>query len=1380
MSAGHIGRPLLVLLLSLSLPAIAAPSEVPPQLERWIPWVLEGHEQERCPSGPGLSNRCAWPTSLELDVKADGGTFRITWQRYDAGRVELPGNARHFPQEVRVNDRPHPVLLRQGVPSVEVSPGRHVISGRFSWSSAPNSIRVPQQTGLLSVSVRGTPLENPRVENNTLFFVEQSEPGGEAPRQDTLAIRVHRVVTDAVPLRVETTLKLEVSGKGREVLLGRPLLAGGRPLSISGELPARLEPDGRLRTQVRAGSWTLQIVELHMGPATELSRVAPQGPWDPDDEIWAFAAAPELRLVTVLGVPSVDPAQTSLPNHLWNLPMYSVGVDTPMRLQVERRGDASSPADQIALRRQLWLDFDGGGFTAADTFDATLHRSSRLSAAGGTTLGRVSVNNEPQFITRLPGADTAGVEVRHGVVRVSADSRVDRVGSVIPAVGWAHDVQSLEATLHLPAGWSLLHAGGVDRARTWVSSWTLLDVFLLVIIAFATGRLYGWRGGLLAFLAVTLSFHESGAPVLLWLTLLCFEALRRVNSKGRFATALNLGRWVTVGVLVVTLVSYSVSQVRQGLFPVLGPEDGVSSVGFIGEVAQAPAAGSALAEQEASADQNQNYATKSVTPYPSTTDVLGFSERGAPPPGPVVKKKAPAYDRDTVVQTGPGLPNWSWNSVHLGFSGPVQQAQELRLWLLPPWVNQGLSFLRVLLFVLLGLLMTGLLRRPSAGARGSRVTPPPAAAGLLLLVGLLATGPARAQEGGEAYPSAGLLQELRTRLLRPAECEPDCTTLNRMNLELSERQLRARLQVSAEATTAFALPGSRNGWQPETVRIDGRPAGALQRNGSGVLHVVLEPGLHELILEGPLPSRSSLSLHLPSQPMFTEVSAQGWTVEGLQEDGRVSGDLEFSRVRREELPLEQQPLQESELPPYLLVERVLSFGTEWTVETVVQRVSPPGRAVVLGIPLLTGESVITPDVEVRDGQVQLNLSPGTLATRWSSRLQETERLELTAPGGAPWSEVWRLSSGPLWHVTVEGLPPVLQTPEPSERIPTYRPWAGEQLTLTFTRPLGIGGRTVTIDQSHLVVRPGRRNTEATLTATFRSSRGGPHELTLPEGATLTGVTLDGRSLPLRQEGRKVTLPLSPGVQKLALNWNQAEGISARFGTPTIDLGQPSVNASVHLEVPKDRWILFTAGPRLGPAILFWPTFLVLVIVALALSRLRWVPLRAWEWLLLTIGLSQVPVAVAAIIPAWLIVLGLRRRSPDLEPNLFNLRQIGVVALTLLALGVLVIAIHTGLLSTPEMRIEGNGSWGYGLKWYQDRIAGDLPMATVISAPILVFRLVMLAWALWLAASLLRWLRFGYAAFTEGGLWKQPILKARPAAGPPPTAPGEAPEPGPGT
>jgi len=34
----------------------------------------------------------------------------------------------------------------------------------------------------------------------------------------------------------------------------------------------------------------------------------------------------------------------------------------------------------------------------------------------------------------------------------------------------------------------------------------------------------------------------------------------------------------------------------------------------------------------------------------------------------------------------------------------------------------------------------------------------------------------------------------------------------------------------------------------------------------------------------------------------------------------------------------------------------------------------------------------------------------------------------------------------------------------------------------------------------------------------------------------------------------------------------------------------------------------------------------------------------------------------------------------------------------------------------------------------------------------VYRVAMLAWALWLALALLRWLRWGWTCFSEGGLW----------------------------
>ena len=36
---------------------------------------------------------------------------------------------------------------------------------------------------------------------------------------------------------------------------------------------------------------------------------------------------------------------------------------------------------------------------------------------------------------------------------------------------------------------------------------------------------------------------------------------------------------------------------------------------------------------------------------------------------------------------------------------------------------------------------------------------------------------------------------------------------------------------------------------------------------------------------------------------------------------------------------------------------------------------------------------------------------------------------------------------------------------------------------------------------------------------------------------------------------------------------------------------------------------------------------------------------------------------------------------------------------------------------------------------------------------LVYRGAMLAWSLWLALALLKWLKWGWTAFTAGGLWR---------------------------
>jgi hypothetical protein len=156
-------------------------------------------------------------------------------------------------------------------------------------------------------------------------------------------------------------------------------------------------------------------------------------------------------------------------------------------------------------------------------------------------------------------------------------------------------------------------------------------------------------------------------------------------------------------------------------------------------------------------------------------------------------------------------------------------------------------------------------------------------------------------------------------------------------------------------------------------------------------------------------------------------------------------------------------------------------------------------------------------------------------------------------------------------------------------------------------------------------------------------------------------------------------------------------------------------------------------------------------------------------MLLAIGLSQIPLPAAALVIGWLVALGFRRARPAQRPVVFDLGQLVLVGWTLTALGILVYAVQQGLMGTPEMQIRGNGSSSELLQWFDDR-TGPIPeQPYVLSVPMLAYRGVMLAWALWLAVSLLRWLRWGWLSFSDG-VWKRSPKRIPAIAPMPPVQP----------
>ena len=590
------------------------------------------------------------------------------------------------------------------------------------------------------------------------------------------------------------------------------------------------------------------------------------------------------------------------------------------------------------------------------------------------------------------------------------------------------------------------------------------------------------------------------------------------------------------------------------------------------------------------------------------------------------------------------------------------------------------------------------------------------------------------------------------------DCLPGCAQIAQMNVGITDKTIAINLQIDAQESVTLPLPSDYNQWFPNQVLDNGEPAQALYRNNNS-LWINLKKGEHQVILKGLTPLLSKFTLPLPLKPNRVTVEKSGWEVVGLHENGWSDDQLQFSRIQQTRQDKTKPGLEPGVLPPFVRVERTLSLGLDWRVITRIIRISPADFSVVLTVPLLPGESVTSPGVRVKDYAVEVNMAAQQTLMQWESTLEKSDKIKLTAPQTDQWIEVWKADVSPVWHIDPSGIAMIHLNSE-GQWLPEWHPWPGETITLQITRPQAVEGQTLTIDSSALSIKPGQRTQDAELKLSLRSSQGSQHTLTLPEKAVLQSVSIDGQTQPIRQQGRKLTLPVNPGKQDIFLTWQEAKAIATAVTTPLLDLGQDSVNTNLSISLGQDRWVLFVMGPGMGPAVLFWGVLIVIFILSLGLGKIPLTPLKSRHWFLLLVGLSQIPMASAGIVIAWLMGLGWRANQTATQWRYFNAIQISLGGLTLLALGVLFSAVAQGLLSSPDMLITGNQSSAYFLNWYQDRSPPMLPTATVISVPLIVYRLLMLAWALWLAVSLLNWLKWGWGCFSSNGLWHKAAVKEK--------------------
>ena len=1341
---------LLFFALLISQISFAKDYTIPAPLEQWEQWVIEKHDEIKCPIGK-IDYQCTWPGLLRIDVQDD---FIGVSQSWDVSKknvwVPLLGNNDQWPVRVLLNGDDAPITENNKMPGVFIkNTGKHHIITTYLNNSEIDSINIPKITPMVELLVNDNKVNQPQIDSNgTLYFNSiKSNQNKNKLVENKLSIDIFRLLTDNIPFELTSRFEFRISGTSREISLAGVLPEDYTPLSITSKLPVRID-NNELRVQVKPGKWIIELRARANKKVNTFTYFTSGDKW-PANEIWAFRDMSEFRQIEINGINSIDPYQTRLPNKWKKFPTFLAQPNTAINIKEIKRGNPTPAANELKLSRHLWLNFDGNGYSVRDQIKGTMNRDWRINAQDDLNIGRVTSSNKGQFITQsIDGKQ--GVELRNQKVSIVAESQIPGNINELSATGWDTNFSQVSASLHIPPGWSVLSISGAEQTSgTWIEKWTLLDLFFLLIVSASVTKLWNWRWGLVAAATLTLTTHDWMAPYWIWMNLIAASALLRVVKHEKISKWLNRYRIMTVAVLVMIALPYFINEIRMGIYPQLerGLSYNANSISQINSFT--PAKQIQKRRVASSTDRMKENKMGSYLAGMSESDAS--YGRGALAPK---RKFIPQFDPNAKIQTGPGMPEWSGKTFPLVWSGPVNSEQKLKIIYITPGEKLFIAIIKVLLITALAFCLVELNYILPQRIK-DKIPQKFLSATLALFIGITSFIQPAGDAMANTMPSPELLKQLEQRLTEKPECLPNCVNIQRTRILILGNELAFAFKVNSAVNSYITLPIQMDSWQPAKVIMDGDKETGMQRNSSGYLRVQVPEGDHDVIIQGSIEGLNSLSLPSPYTLHNVTSDVSGWEIAGIDKMGNINGQLKLTRIK-EKTEAEKKVLRPSSMPNFLRITRSITIGLEWEVHTRVERISGGSDPILVSIPLLSGESVNSAGYEVINNEIKIKLPSGQNQTAWNSTLKRVDSLVITTRDSFQWSEVWELNVSPIWQVKAAGIPETNH--KRNGRLgPSWHPWPGEKLTLNISRPKGIDGATMTVNRVTLDVKPGERMTDNELTLKVLASQGGQHKISLPEGVQVKSVTTGGRSLVIEDSVTDIGIPIRPGEQDIKIKWSNNNGISNTFSTPKVNIGLPTVNTHITLNPGDDRWVLLVGGPNQGPAILFWGVFCIVVFIALILGQVKGLPIKTSGWILLGIGLLPVSIETVFVIVAWLFLLKFRSDKSEtlhaLSPVKFNFIQVAIVLLTLFVIVGLISAIEQGLLGSPDMQIKGNNSWTGNLKWYEDRGDNYLASAWAFSVPMYFYRISMLLWALWLAFSCLKWISWGWESFSNNGSWK---------------------------
>ena len=1368
---------------------------IPESLEPWVDWVLDDNPFFACPvrATDGVRLNCIWARETNIDVlrgQTFGAKFELKVHAFAESSLQLPFSQSFKPQNVRLNGQEIALGGGNSAPEILVPIGSHTLVGDLVWKeeSEPRYLEITR-SGIVRLSIEGEQVAHPSLQgggSRLWFSNEITDTPTTTTTPDTELVRVFRHFIDDIPQTQTTYIRVTITGNPRTLDFGKVISDQYEITNLSSRWPAILSSDGNLVVQVSPGSNDIQINARATDQLSSFSYEKISPIW-PDLEYWGIQPMHHLRIIRMEGAPRTDLSQVNAPSRMHRTSGFVLAEDDVLELIEEQRGSVQPYSSMFGISRDIWLNFNGDFYTVADSIRTDI--ASAQQVASTIPLGEVRVNGSARLIVYDDSSEDqlTSIYLKPEDEYLSSISKVSRA-EPLPPNTWSVEAESLNARLHLPPGWMMLWSNGVDEVEgSWLSKWGIWDVFIVLLLLCLVWGLGGWKWTAILAGTVLISYQLDNAPTFGWVVLagVCY-ALKAIKHV-RLNQIVTVSFWVVFLVVSAACVYHATISMRNAIHPQLAAESptfeqqvvsalerrytaeeieqmGISNLSdFFRRIPEqfkstTPQTSTSFATDDEEMEEVISTGTYLPTSDPTalisqTPNVVATGSRtnlGEDSDSylGLLAAEPRTYDPTLpiAIQTGPGRPNWQWQTVTLNWDGPVAHDQKMTLVLMSPWFTRLLYLLSAIATLLV---LAYFLYLKVPGVKNCVKTVLPGTSGVASLVFLaLLFNPQDAQAD---IPDADLLKELESRLLALPDCLNECAYLEEAKVTLTDGVLTIAMQIHAEDRVAIPLPGENNTWNLIDLRQGTNQLPLLRERSR--LYTLLHEGVHNIVLTANITGLDQFDVAFELIPGHLAIDAPNWRIEGLIRGQVDDRKLTFYRENSDEQIVSTSEITTNfaplEITPYVSVLRQIVLSYEPTIITRVARVAPYSDEFTVRIPLLPNEQVTTASMSVEDEHMVVNLRANQGSITWESKLIVDSTITLSAPSIAERTERWSIVGSDFWSYDYEGIVPI----DEGDNHTMFVPRSNEVLQVDVQQTQPVPGESITISSVNAFHEVGSQSTSTDLELFILASQPGDIEITLPENADIESLMFgeEFQSLP---SNNVVLVPVQPGNHLYTLNWKTDRGMSLAYSPPSASLSQPAVNTSTDIQLPENRWILWLAGSSFGSTVAFWSVLVGVLLAAVVVSKIPSFALSTRDAVILAAGASLVDLKMLVVVGIWFLAIWFKSRTKEeiVRPWLYRLEQLVLTGITLLVLYVLVNTIVTALTNDPNMYIVGAKYYNDWFTWFSDEITGEVPSPWILSVPMWVYLVLILAWVMWLVFTLLKWMRAWWESLKTPVLW----------------------------